>query len=53
MIRIIKWLAVVSTIGMIFILLGGALVTKTGSGAGCGDSLLVMDNLFLTKSLLS
>lgn len=38
MIRIIKWLAVVSTIGMIFILLGGALVTKTGSGAGCGDS---------------
>ncbi len=38
MIRIIKWLSVVSTIGMVFILLGGALVTKTDSGAGCGDS---------------
>lgn len=38
MIRTIKWLSVVSTIGMIFILLGGALVTKTGSGAGCGSS---------------
>lgn len=38
MIRTIKWLSVVSTIGMVFILLGGALVTKTDSGAGCGDS---------------
>src|SRR5699024_2771033 len=38
MIRTIKWLAVVSTIGMIFILLGGALVTKTESGEGCGTS---------------
>src|SRR5699024_1562 len=38
MIRSIKWLGVGSTIGMIFILLGGALVTKTDSGAGCGKS---------------
>lgn len=38
MIRTLKSLSVVSTIGMIFILLGGALVTKTGSGAGCGTS---------------
>lgn len=38
MIRIIKWLSVISVLGMIFILLGGALVTKTGSGAGCGNS---------------
>lgn len=38
MIRTIKWLSVVSVIGMVFILLGGALVTKTGSGAGCGSS---------------
>jgi len=38
MIRTIKWLSVVSTIGMVFILLGGALVTKTDSGAGCGTS---------------
>ena len=38
MIRVLKWLSVVSTIGMIFILLGGALVTKTGSAEGCGNS---------------
>lgn len=34
----LKWLSVVATIGMIFVLLGGALVTKTGSEDGCGDS---------------
>lgn len=38
MIRTLKWLSVVSVIGMIFILLGGALVTKTDSGDGCGSS---------------
>lgn len=38
MIKTLKSLSIVSTIGMLFILLGGALVTKTGSGAGCGDS---------------
>lgn len=38
MIRTMKWLGVVSTIGMVFILIGGALVTKTDSGAGCGSS---------------
>lgn len=38
MIKTLKSLSVVSTLGMIFILLGGALVTKTGSGAGCGTS---------------
>ncbi|MDS9470458.1 heme A synthase [Sporosarcina pasteurii] len=32
----LKWFAVSSTIGMLFILLGGALVTKTDSGMGCG-----------------
>ncbi|WP_163101369.1 COX15/CtaA family protein [Peribacillus alkalitolerans] len=34
----LKWFAVLTTIGMLLILLGGALVTKTESGAGCGDS---------------
>lgn len=34
----LKLLAVFSTIAMLFVLLGGALVTKTESGAGCGDS---------------
>ena len=38
MLRTLKSLSIVSTIGMIFILLGGALVTKTGSGDGCGTS---------------
>ncbi|WP_106497745.1 COX15/CtaA family protein [Lentibacillus sp. Marseille-P4043] len=38
MIRILKWLSVVATIGMVFVLIGGALVTKTGSGMGCGPS---------------
>ena len=36
--RSLKWFAVATTIAMIFILIGGALVTKTGSGAGCGKS---------------
>src|SRR5690625_7163649 len=38
MIKTLKWLSVVSTLGMVFILIGGALVTKTDSGAGCGSS---------------
>lgn len=33
-----KWFAVLTTIGMLLILLGGALVTKTNSGMGCGRS---------------
>lgn len=32
----LKWFAVASTVGMLLILLGGALVTKTDSGMGCG-----------------
>lgn len=38
MIKHLKWLSVVATISMLFVLLGGALVTKTGSEDGCGDS---------------
>lgn len=34
--KYLKWVAVAATIGMLFILLGGALVTKTESGLGCG-----------------
>lgn len=34
--RYLKWFAVAATIGMLLILLGGALVTKTDSGLGCG-----------------
>lgn len=38
MMKTLKSLSVVTTLGMVFILLGGALVTKTDSGDGCGDS---------------
>src|SRR5699024_12525085 len=33
-----KLLSVVASLGMMFVLIGGALVTKTGSGLGCGES---------------
>ena len=36
--RSLKWLAVLTSIGMLLVLLGGALVTKTESGMGCGKS---------------
>jgi|SRR5690625_2338426 len=38
MLKTLKWLSVATTLGMMFVLIGGALVTKTGSGEGCGDS---------------
>src|SRR5690625_1226341 len=38
MMRTLKWLSVISSLGMILILIGGALVTKTDSGLGCGNS---------------
>lgn len=34
--KYLKWFAFAATIGMLLILLGGALVTKTDSGMGCG-----------------
>lgn len=34
----LKWFSVLTTIGMVLVLLGGALVTKTDSGMGCGRS---------------
>ncbi|KAB8138621.1 heme A synthase [Gracilibacillus oryzae] len=36
MIKGLKFLAVISTLLMVFVLVGGALVTKTESGMGCG-----------------
>ncbi len=38
MIKLLKWLSILSTIGMLIVLIGGALVTKTDSGLGCGQS---------------
>lgn len=34
----LKWLSVVTSFVLLLVLLGGALVTKTGSGQGCGKS---------------
>lgn len=34
--KYLKWLSVAASFGMLLILLGGALVTKTDSGLGCG-----------------
>ncbi len=34
--KLLKWIAFATTLGMLLILLGGALVTKTDSGLGCG-----------------
>ncbi|AUI35951.1 heme A synthase [[Bacillus] caldolyticus] len=36
--RSLKWFASATTLAMLFVLIGGALVTKTGSGMGCGRS---------------
>jgi cytochrome c oxidase assembly protein subunit 15 len=36
--RGLKWLSAVMAFGMLLVLLGGAVVTKTESGEGCGDS---------------
>lgn len=38
MIKLLKWLSVASSLGMLLVLVGGALVTKTESGLGCGRS---------------
>ncbi len=49
--RSLKWLAVATTIGMILVLLGGALVTKTGSGMGCGRSWPLCNGEFLPTDI--
>jgi len=36
--RGLKWVSIWSTIGMFIVLIMGAIVTKTGSGDGCGSS---------------
>lgn len=51
--RSLKWLAVTTTIVMIFILIGGALVTKTGSGMGCGRSWPLCNGKFIPTDINS
>lgn len=49
--RSLKWFAVLTTIGMLFILLGGALVTKTDSGMGCGNSWPLCHGQFIPSDI--
>lgn len=51
--RSLKWLAVLTTIGMLLVLLGGALVTKTGSGMGCGRSWPLCNGEFVPDEISS
>jgi len=49
--RTLKWFAVVTTIAMLFVLIGGALVTKTGSGMGCGRSWPLCDGELIPSNI--
>lgn len=49
--RGLKWFAVITTIGMLFILIGGALVTKTESGMGCGTSWPLCNGQFIPSDI--
>ena len=49
--RKLKWFAVLTTIGMLLILLGGALVTKTDSGMGCGRSWPLCNGELIPKEI--
>ncbi|WP_041580354.1 COX15/CtaA family protein [Bacillus sp. 1NLA3E] len=49
--RSLKLLAVLTTIGMLLVLLGGALVTKTGSGLGCGRSWPLCNGEFVPSDI--
>lgn len=49
--RSLKWLAIATTIGMILVLLGGALVTKTESGMGCGRSWPLCNGQFMPTEI--
>ncbi|RFU63404.1 COX15/CtaA family protein [Peribacillus glennii] len=49
--RALKWFAVLTTVGMLLILLGGALVTKTESGMGCGRSWPLCNGQFVPTQI--
>ncbi|MDA1610994.1 heme A synthase [Bacillus cereus] len=49
--RFIKWLAVITSLDLLIVLLGGALVTKTGSGQGCGKSWPLCNGEFVPSNL--
>ncbi|QWI73114.1 heme A synthase (plasmid) [Bacillus mycoides] len=47
----IKWLAVITSLDLLGVLLGGALVTKTGSSQGCGRSWPLCHGKFIPSNL--
>lgn len=49
--RRMKRLAIASTLGMLLLLIGGALVTKTDSGDGCGSSWPLCHGQFIPTNL--
>jgi heme a synthase len=49
--RLLKWFAVLTSIVMLLILLGGALVTKTDSGMGCGRSWPLCNGEFIPTEI--
>jgi heme a synthase len=51
MYRLLKWFAVLTSIGMLLVLLGGALVTKTDSGMGCGRSWPLCNGEFIPTEI--
>ncbi|WP_341776281.1 heme A synthase [Staphylococcus hyicus] len=49
--RNLKWLSVLATLMMVWVQLGGALVTKTGSADGCGSDWPLCHGAFLPENL--
>ncbi|MCG3411749.1 heme A synthase [Staphylococcus massiliensis] len=47
----LKWLSILATLTMIWVQLGGALVTKTGSADGCGSSWPLCHGALLPQNL--
>lgn len=48
--KFLKWLSTIATIVMLFVQLGGALVTKTGSADGCGSSWPLCNGSFIPSN---
>jgi len=51
--RKLKWFSVITTLVMLAVLLGGALVTKTDSGMGCGRSWPLCNGEWFPKDISS
>jgi heme a synthase len=49
--RSLKWFASTTTLAMLFVLIGGALVTKTESGMGCGRSWPLCHGQFIPSQI--